>query len=61
MEEEHTTAATLGTNYLDLRLELVGCQELGVENNQDAFVQVLNYKNNIMFIIIMLASLNRSM
>ena len=38
MEEEHTTAATLGTNYLDLRLELVGCQELGVDHNQYAFV-----------------------
>ena len=38
MEGEHTTGATLGTNYLDLRFELVGYQELGVELNQHAFV-----------------------
>ena len=38
MEEEHTTGATLGTNYLDRGPELVGYQELGVESNQHAFV-----------------------
>ena len=38
LEEVHTTAATLGINYLGLCLDCVSCQEHGVGHSQDVSV-----------------------
>ena len=39
LEIEHTTTATLGIDDLDLQVELVSCQEDGVEHSQHALVR----------------------
>ena len=40
LEKVHTTDVTMGTDYLDLHIELVCCQANGVEPNQRALVSI---------------------
>ena len=53
LEKVRTTDVTMGTDYLDLHIELVCCQANGVEHNQRALVSItyIHGQQNLVILI----------